>query len=135
MPAIATYSERTPLFGKDRDITASPDLRRFGGPNLGTPPFGVPANVSSLSGNLPGLNSSFATVPVGSSGIGLAPSDFAATAGTQNTGSVTRYQSLIPESRRSGAFLSAHYSLRIGLELLAELLVTGYNLHLLQMPA
>ena len=134
MSAIATYSERSPLFGKDRDITASPDLRRFGGPNLGTPFFGVPANVSSLSGNLPGLNSSFATVPVGSSGIGLTPSDFAATAGTQNTGSFTRYQSLIGESRRSGAFLSANYRFGSGLELFAELLATEYNLHLVTTP-
>src|SRR5260221_2379302 len=97
MSAMATYSERSPLFGKDRDITASPDLRRFGGPNLGTPFFGVPANVSSLSGNLPGLNSSFAAVPVGSSGIGLTPSDFSATAGTQNTRSITPCPSLLWE--------------------------------------
>lgn len=99
LTAMATYSERTSLFGKDRDITANPDLRRFGGPNLGTPAFGVPANVSALSGNLPGLNSSFAAVPVGSSGIGLKPSDFAATAGTQTTGSFNRYQTQVPDSR------------------------------------
>ena len=128
MSIIGTYSERSPLFGKDRDITNNPDMRRFGGPNLGNQFFGVPANVSSVSGNLPGLNSSFAAVPVGSSGIGLTPADFAATAGTQNTGSFNRYQALIPESRRTGAYLSASYSSTPALELFAELLATKYNL-------
>ena len=128
LSAMATYSERSPLFGKDRDITSNPDYRRFGGPNLGNQFFGAPANVSSVSGNLPGLNSSFAGVPVGSSGIGLTPADFAATAGTQNTGSFTHYQALIPEARRTGAYLSASYSSTPALELFAELLGTKYNL-------
>jgi iron complex outermembrane receptor protein len=132
--AMATYSDRTSLFGKDRDITANPDLRRFGGPNLGTPSFGVPANVSSLSGNLPGLNSSFAAVPVGSSGIGLKPSDFAATAGTQTTGSFSRYQSLIPDQRQTGAFLGATYSFGSALELFAELLATKYDFDQVSTP-
>jgi len=134
MSAMVTYSERSPLFGKDRDITANSDLRRFGGPNFATPAFGVPANVSSLSGNLPGLNASFAAVPVGSSGVGLTPSDFAATAGTQTTGSFNRYQSLIGESRRSGGFVSATYSFGSALELFAELLATKYDTDLVSTP-
>ena len=93
---MASYSQNSALSGKDRDITNNPDMRRFGGPNLGNQFFGVPANVSSVSGNLPGLNSSFAALPVGSTGIGLTPADFAATAGTLNTGSFTRYQSIVP---------------------------------------
>ena len=68
MTIMGSYSDRNSMFGKDRDITANPDMRRFGGPNLGNQFFGVPANVSSVSGNLPGLNSSFAGVPAGSSG-------------------------------------------------------------------
>src|SRR5215472_18535487 len=107
---MGSYSQSSALSGKDRDITNNPDMRRFGGPNLGNQFFGVPANVSSVSGNLPGLNSSFAAVPAGSTGIGLNPADFAATAGMQNTGSFTRYQSILPESRRSGIFISASYS-------------------------
>src|SRR5258706_5691566 len=54
---MGTYSDRSPLFGRDRDITANPDLRRFGGPNLGTQIVVVPATGPSWSGNLPGLNS------------------------------------------------------------------------------
>src|SRR5262249_44301555 len=105
----------------------NPDMRRFGGPNLGNQFFGVPANVSSVSGNLPGLNSSFAAVPVGSTGIGLTPADFAATAGTQNTGSFTRYQSMLPDSRRSGILVNASYSFAPQPEVFAELLATKYT--------
>ena len=83
---MATASHRGSLLGRDREITNDPDLRRFGGPNLGTPAFGVPATVFSTGGNLPGLRSNMATVPRGSSGVGLTPANFAATAGMQNTG-------------------------------------------------
>src|SRR6266446_2304004 len=103
---MATASHRGSLLGRDREITNDPDLRRFGGPNLGTATFGVPATVFSTSGNLPGLSSSFAAVPRGSSGVGLTPADFAATAGTQNTGSFNRYQALVLESDRSGMLLA-----------------------------
>jgi iron complex outermembrane recepter protein len=125
---MGSYSEQSALFGKDRAITANPDYRPVGGPNLGTQFFGVPANVSSVSGNLPGLNSSFAAVPVGSSGVGLTPSDFLATQGTQNTGSFTRYQPLVPGLRRVGGFASANYRVSDDLELFAELLATKYDL-------
>jgi len=124
---MATASHRTSLLGSERDITNDPDLRRFGGPNLGTPAFGVPATVFSTSGNLPGLSSNTATVPRGSSGVGLTPADFAATAGTQNTGSFNRWQAMIPESDRSGMFLSGNHRLTSDVELFAELLVTQYR--------
>ena len=124
---MATASHRTALMGSDRDITNDPDLRRFGGPNLGTPAFGVPATVCSTSGNLPGLNSNCAAVPRGSSGVGLTPADFAATAGTQNTGSFNRYQSLVPEQDHSGIFLSANHRITSDVELFAELLATYYK--------
>jgi iron complex outermembrane receptor protein len=124
---MASASHRGSLLGKDREITSDPDLRRFGGPNLGTAAFGVPANVSSVSGNLPGLNSSFAAVPRGSSGVGLTPADFAATAGTQNTGSFTRDAAMIPEVRSSGGLLSGNVRITPNLEAFAELLVTQYH--------
>ena len=46
---MGSYAEGSALSGKDRDITANPDMRRFGGPNLGNQFFGVPANVSFLA--------------------------------------------------------------------------------------
>jgi iron complex outermembrane receptor protein len=134
MSVIGSYSARTPMFGKDRAITNSPDYRSVGGPNLGTQAFGAPANVASVSGNLPGLNSSFAAVPVGSSGVGLQPSDFASTAGNQNTGSYTRYSSLLPDSHRGGLFVSASYRFDGRMELFAELLATRYKLEGVNAP-
>jgi iron complex outermembrane receptor protein len=124
---MASASHRTPLMGSERDITNDPDLRRFGGPNLGTPAFGVPATISSTSGNLPGLSSSTATVPRGSSGVGLTPADFAATAGLQNTGSFNRYQAMILESDRGGVFLSGSNRITGDVEVFAELLVSKYR--------
>jgi len=132
---LGSYSDRSPLYGRDRAITANPDYRRFGGPNLGSQFFGAPANVFSVSGNLPGLNSSFAAVPVGSSGIGLTPADFAATAGMQNTGSFTSYQTLVPQSRRGGVFASVNYRFEAGVELFAELLWSKYRLDSVSTPA
>ncbi len=131
---MGTYSDRSPLFGRDRDITANPDLRRFGGPNLGTQILGVPATVTSVSGNLPGLNSSLAAVPIGSTGVGLTPSSFAATAGTQNTGSFNRYQSLIPEAHRGGVFASANYRFGSALEVFAEMLGSAYKFNEVSTP-
>ena len=128
MTIMGSYSDRNSMFGRDREITNSPDYRRFGGPNLGTQFFGVPANVSSVSGNLPGLNSSFAAVPIGSSGVGLRPSDFAATAGTQNTGSFTRYQSLVGDLHRGGLFATANYRFGSAFELFAEVLASRYKI-------
>ena len=132
---MASYNERSPLFGSDREITASADYRRFGGPNLGSPFYGVPATILSVSGNLPGLNSSFAAVPIGSTGVGLQPADFAATAGVQNLGSFTSYQSLVPSSTRTGLFLNAEYRLRGGTELFAELLASEYEANVTTAPA
>jgi iron complex outermembrane receptor protein len=132
---IASRSERNPLFGSDREITASADYRRFGGPNLGSPFYGVPATILSVAGNLPGLNSSFAAVPTGSTGVGLQPADFAATAGVQNLGSFTSYQSLVPSATRTGLFLNAEYRLRGGTKLFAELLASEYEGHVTTAPA
>jgi iron complex outermembrane receptor protein len=131
---MATFSDQSALLGKDREITSNPDLRRFGGPNLGSQILGVPATVSSLSGNLPGLNASMAAVPVGSTGIGLTPASFAATAGKQNTGSFTRYQSTIPEEHKAGLFASASYRFMPSFELFTEFLQTAYKMNFLSAP-
>src|SRR5882672_304688 len=124
---MVSYSDRSALSGSERDITANSDMRRFGGPNLALPFCGSPADIYSAAGNLPGLNSSLAAVPRASSGVGLQPSDFAATAGTQNYGSYNAYQDLLLDSTRTGFFLSAEYRLRGGIELFTELLASEYK--------
>jgi iron complex outermembrane receptor protein len=124
---MASYSDRSPLSGSEREKTNSGDLRRFGGPNLNTVFLGAPATVSSISGNLPGLNSNVAAVPRGSSGIGLQPSDFAATAGTQNLGTFNHYQDLLLHSVRKGAFVSAKYRFENDIELFAEVLASQFD--------
>jgi len=124
---MLTYDGRNPLPGRDRAITASPDYRRFGGPNLGTPFFGTPSTIYSLSGNLPGLNSSFAAVPHGSPGVGLTPSSFAATAGTANTGSYTFYQDALAQSDRGALLVNGSYRIANDMELFTEVLATKYE--------
>src|SRR5262249_34293700 len=131
---MGTYSDRSSLFGHDRAVTANLDYRPFGGPNLGSAPFGAPATIFSVSGNLPGLNSSFAAVPVGSTGTGPPPADFAATAGTQHTGSFTPYQGLVPEEYRAGAFLDANYRFSDALEIFTEVLATHDKISLVFTP-
>lgn len=125
---MVSYVNRSSLEGKDRAITASQDLRPLGGPNLGLVQLGAPATVFSVSGNLPGLSSNFASVPHGSTGVGLTPADFVATQGTQNTGSFTQYQSSIAASHRAGFYGNASWWLPNGVELFGELLATDYTL-------
>ncbi|HET7085423.1 MAG TPA: TonB-dependent receptor [Rhizomicrobium sp.] len=125
---MGTYQDQSPLFGFQRSITANPDYRRFGGPNLGTAVYGTPATIFSVSGNLPGLNASYAAVPAESTGVGLTPANFAATAGTQNTGFYSTYQSLVLAVHRIGLFLDATYRLGSSTELFGELLATQYNM-------
>lgn len=114
--------DRNFLSGADRALTADQDFRRFGGTdNRST--TSNPGNVYTLDGsNLPGLNSAFAAIPVGNTGIGLTPSDFAATAGIQNRESLYRFTSIIPQTRRYGVTSQASYDLSNEVTAFAELL-------------
>jgi iron complex outermembrane receptor protein len=124
---MGSYLERTALSGSEREITSSADYTRFGGPNLGSPFFGVPATILSVSGNLPGLGSNVAAVPRGSTGVGLQPADFAGTAGQQNLGTFNYYQDLVRPTTRTGLLVNANYRLRRGTELFAELLASEFK--------
>ena len=90
------------LLASQRAITADQDYRRFGGEDYRTP-WSNPANIYSTDGcpeapdicdwtpleergNLPGLDSPFASVPVGQNGTSLTAQDFRATAGQINDG-------------------------------------------------
>jgi iron complex outermembrane recepter protein len=95
--------DRDYLHGQDRDRSANQDFTRFGSID-GRFPFSNPGNVFSMTGNdLPGVGSPIAAVPRGSSGIGLTPADFIATAGQTNLESINRFSSLIPKTQRVAA--------------------------------
>jgi iron complex outermembrane recepter protein len=82
---VAQYDANSELGSDERTITRNPSL--FGGTQRIWTGIAYPPNVSTIDGrNLPGLNSPRATVPPNSTGIGLTPADFAATAGKVNSG-------------------------------------------------
>ncbi|HEY1129947.1 MAG TPA: TonB-dependent receptor [Roseateles sp.] len=80
---VGSFSRSTPLTERDRSFFNNLDFRSIGG-NDDRSQYCSPGNVSSVSGNLPGLNSNVAGIPQ------LAPaqiptiSDFQATAGNRN---------------------------------------------------
>ncbi len=124
LTAIGSFSDQSVLAGGERALTASDDKRPFGGPDLRTRSSN-PANIYSLNGqNLPGLNSTFAGVPRGSSGIGLTPSDFAATAGIPNRQSRVDLLDIIPATKQYGLYVAASYQIVPSVEVFAELLAT-----------
>ncbi|MBM0108668.1 TonB-dependent receptor [Steroidobacter sp. S1-65] len=121
---IADYHQRDFLFGVERDRWRNQDFSRYGGIDYRTP-GGAPANVRSSTGqNLPGLPSSFATVPEGSRGVGLTPDDFIPTAGMRNHTSTLSTLAIVPESRQRNLALFAEYELAPELSAFAEVLHT-----------
>jgi iron complex outermembrane recepter protein len=122
--------KRDVLPGTERSLFADRNYTRFGSTDQRLP-FSNPANISSLTAaNLPGLNSRTAAVPVGSSGVGLQPTDLLPE--QTNLASFGIYSSVIPESKRNSLFSSFEYDLAPNLQLAAEVLyVDGSNTRLL----
>jgi iron complex outermembrane receptor protein len=109
--AVASYQNRSELSAAERDLTANQDYRRFGGPDNRSTAC-QPGNLYSADGtNLPGLTSSFAGIPISSTGV-LAPSDFLATEGVLNkcSGQATG-KVLIPKTRRGNLLVDGHVDL------------------------
>ncbi len=134
LSVIGSHMKRTPLVGADREITASGDFRRYGGADLRSPAFATPGNVYAISGNLPGLDAPYAGVPVGSTGVGLTPSDFIETAGSLNLGTSSFYSSLIPATERSGLYASGHYRFSDSLEAFAEIMYSNLSIRIQTSP-
>ncbi|WP_116808681.1 TonB-dependent receptor [Steroidobacter cummioxidans] len=123
--AIFDYYQRDFLLGAERDLWRDQDYSRYGGLDYRSM-AGVPGTVSSLHGdNLPGLSSSFAMVPEGSTGIGLTPQDFAATAGVRNRTGTSSSLSIVPQARQRSVALFGEYDLTPDLLAFAELLYTN----------
>ncbi|HWK52022.1 MAG TPA: TonB-dependent receptor, partial [Steroidobacter sp.] len=122
---IFDYYQRDFLLGSERDLWLDQDYSRYGGLDYRSV-AGVPGTVSSLhGGNLPGLSSSFAMVPEGSSGVGLTPQDFAATAGVRNRTSTLSSLSIVPQAKQRSLALFGEYDLTPDLSAFAELLYTN----------
>lgn len=121
------YFDRTMLIGTERDLWRDQDFRRFGGKDyrLTTAPR---ANVYSLTGaTLPGLPYSQASIPVGSTGVGLHPEDFLETAGPSNASLYSAEQtwSIVPDQKRLSAVGSAEFDLGRNLAVFGEMIVTN----------
>lgn len=80
---VGSFSRSTPLNTIDRDFFKNNDFRAIGG-NDERLPYCTPGNVSSVSGNLPGLNASVAAIPQLTPSQTPSIADFQATAGTRN---------------------------------------------------
>ncbi|MDB5977304.1 MAG: hypothetical protein JWR07_4064 [Nevskia sp.] len=119
---IGLYGDNSELSGNERSITANQNYTSFGGiDNRYT--YSNPGNVCSTNGqNLPGLNSSCAGIPSGSSGVGLTPASFAGTAGVLNETSFSSFESYLAPSRRYGTFIYGTYELTSSVQLFTELL-------------
>ncbi|GFE79303.1 TonB-dependent receptor [Steroidobacter agaridevorans] len=96
---VFDYFDIGGLLGEERSLWRDQDFRRYGGRDHRSP-ISSPGNVSSLSGNLPGLSAPIAAVPRVDSTPGTTIDDFAATAGQPNLESLLRYSSIVPETTR-----------------------------------
>jgi iron complex outermembrane receptor protein len=122
---IFDYYERDFLFGAERDRWSDQDFRRYGGRDYRSA-AGSPGTVRSLDGaNLPGLSASSAMVPYGSSGIGMTPQDFVATAGMHNPSNTLTSLSIVPEAHQRSAVLSLDFDMTANLTAFTQLLYTN----------
>jgi len=124
---ILDYFEQDFLLGTQRERWSDQDFRRYGGTDYRSM-AGAPATIRSLTGrNLPGLSSSFAAVPDGSTGLGLTPADFVATAGVRNRTSSLSAASVQPKAHQRSAAAFAEYDLTSDLTAFAQVLYTNRN--------
>lgn len=122
---VFEYFTRDALRMLDRDATSTWDFRAMGGSD-GRSVNCFPGNIFALpgTGNLPGLNNTFAGVPAGTNGIGLTPADFAATDGVLNYSDVSPWGVLAPSTTRTGVMGSGRYHLDNGVTFYGELMHT-----------
>ncbi|MDT9600171.1 TonB-dependent receptor [Sphingosinicella rhizophila] len=129
---VLEYFKREPLFGRDRDYTRDADFRRFGGTDQRVENAN-PGNICAADfSNLPGLPGPCAAVPVGSTGVGLTPEDFAQTVGQTNLASSYADLSIIPAGRRYSAFARAEFDLSSAITAFGELMYVDREDHHIQ---
>lgn len=141
----ANWKKNDELFSGDRSLTANQDFRRFGGMDRrGT--AGYPATIYSLAGcpslpctipisqrgNLPGLNSPIAVVPVGQDGLNLSPEDFINTQGSELRANSERHLFSAEESLATA--MRARISITDRLDLFTEWNYTKRDVPAYQVP-
>ncbi len=97
------YFKMGGLLGEDRDRWRNQDFRRYGGRDLRSL-VSAPGNISSLSGNLPGLSVPLAGVPLVDDTPGVSIDDFQGT--SPNKESLLRFSSVVPDATRATATLT-----------------------------
>ncbi len=120
----ADYFERDELLTMDRAASLAPLRASPSAEDVAGVPA-VPANIFAVSGNLPGLNSSFAAVPHGQDGTSLTPASFSATQGTLNplVPNGALYSLYTPQERETG-YMRLGYAAGDNLDLFAEASIT-----------
>lgn len=117
---LLDYFERDPLMGDKRALFSDMDFRRFGSIDRRSLASN-PGTIRSLTtDNLPGLSSRIAAVPQGSTGVGLTPADFVATAGQQNYESPNRFRSITSETERRSVFATVEFDITPQLAMFGE---------------
>ena len=117
----ADFQRQAMLLGSERTATSSGNLAALGGINLFSTDACFPGNVYSLNGqNLPGLNSTFAAIPLKQGTVTIA--DLQATAGTTHRCSNYYDATLIPRQRQESVLASGHYQLTDRVDFFSELL-------------
>jgi iron complex outermembrane receptor protein len=139
-----SWNKGSGLWNDERALTADMDFRRYGGMDMRTA-LGNPANFYSLEGcppsefacvvpleqrgNLPGMDSPVASVPEGSNGVGLTPSDLVAAQSKVNM----RRHLRSPETRY-GLNIDGRWEVLPHLELFTELTYTHAEVPAFQVP-
>lgn len=132
---IFDYSDRGMLSGERRELFADNDFRRFGSADRRSA-FSNPTTITSLTEqNLPGLSDRFAAVPRGSTGIGLTPDDFLATAGTRNMESLNRFRSIVPATERKSAVATLEFDVTDSTSAFGEFMYADRDVELASTPS
>lgn len=119
---ILDYFDLDGLLGSERALWRDQDFRRFGGRDHRSRMSSV-GNISSLApGNLPGLSSPFAAVPLSDFTSGVSIEDFNATAGTSHLESMFHYWSVVPEATRGSVVGTASFEFSDRLSASSEVL-------------
>lgn len=119
---ILDYFDLGGLLGSERALWRDQDFRRFGGRDHRSR-ISSAGNINSmLPGNLPGLSSSFAAVPLQDSTPGVSIDDFSATAGTSNVESMFNHWTVVPEAMRASVVGTGSFDFTERLAAAAEVL-------------